>query len=105
MAEKIASALHDGCIEDLLRRPLLDDGAAIHDDNPITNSPREGYLVRDHHHGHTLLGKLRHYVQYLPDRLGVERRCRLIEQHYFRLQVGLVALAIEFTLRALARQA
>ena len=44
----------------------------------------EAHLVRDAEHGHAVVGELDHDVQHFLDHLGVECRCRLVEQHDLR---------------------
>ena len=45
----------------------------------------EAHLVRDHDHGHALVGKLLHHRQHLADQLGVEGRGDLVEQQHLGL--------------------
>ena len=81
MAEEIAGTLDRRGIEDLARRALLDDRAAVHDDDPVGHAPGKRHLVGDDDHCHALAGELRHHVEHLADGLRVERRGRLVEQH------------------------
>src|SRR5258708_38345850 len=81
MAEEVAGARHQRRLEDLLRRPLLDDAALVEDDDPVGDALGEIHLVGDHHHGHALVGQRLHHRQHLADGLGIERRGRLVEQH------------------------
>ena len=85
MAQELARARHRRRLEDLLRRPLLDDAAVVEDDDPVGDPPGEVHLVGDDDHGHALVGQRLHDAQHLADRLGIERRGRLVEQHQRRL--------------------
>ncbi len=81
MAEKFAGARHGRLLEDLARWPLLDDPPAIEDDDPVADPLGEIHLMGDDDHGHALVGERLHDAEHLADRLGVERRGRLVEQH------------------------
>src|SRR6266851_1823978 len=81
VAEKVARAVRHRRFEDLPRWPLLDDPAGVEYSDPIRHALREGHLVRHHDHGHAFLGQHLHHVQHFPDRFGIERRRRLVEQH------------------------
>src|ERR1700730_11268578 len=85
MAEKVPRAGYGRRLEDLLWSSLFDDGAAVHDDDPITDTPGEAHFMRDHDHSHAFVGQFLHYVENLADRLRIERRRRLVEQHDLRL--------------------
>lgn len=69
-----------GC-QYLLRRPLLDDGAAIHEHHGVGNLPGKSDLVRHYHQGGAVARELRDDVQYLGDQFGVERRGGLVKQN------------------------
>ena len=71
--------------EHVVRRPLLDDDALIHEDHAVGDLAREAHLVGDHDHGGALLGEIAHHTEDLTHQLGVERRRGLIEEHQFRL--------------------
>ena len=71
--------------EERLRRALLDDLAAVHEDHTVRDAPGEAHLVRHHHHGHALPGQIGHDLQHLVDHLGVERGGGLVEEHDPRL--------------------
>ena len=63
-------------------RAVLDDHAAVHEDDAVRDLAGEAHLVRDHHHGHALLGQVAHDRQDVADQLGVERRGGLVEEHH-----------------------
>ena len=46
---------------------------------------RKSHVVSDDDHGHSPAGELGHHGQDLADKLGIEGRRRLIEQHDFRV--------------------
>ena len=57
----------------------------VEHDDPVGDAAGEVHLVGDHDHGHALIGERLHDAQHLADRLRVERRGRLVEQHQRRL--------------------
>ena len=71
--------------DDLLRCALLDDVAAVHEDDAVCNFTGEADLVGDDDHRHAIRGQLLHNRQYLADHFRVEGRGRLIEEHDVRL--------------------
>ena len=60
---------------------LLDDDAAVHEDDVVGDLAGEAHLVGHDDHRHALLGELAHDAQHLADELGVEGRGRLVEEH------------------------
>ena len=74
-----------GVAEDVGGRALLDDDAAVHEDDAVADLAGEADLVGDHDHRHPVGGQALHHVEDLPDQLGVERRGRLVEEHQRRL--------------------
>src|SRR6202035_2497141 len=68
-----------------LRRPLLDDDAAIDEQHPIGDIPGKSHLMGDHDHRHAVVGELAHDGKYIADQFGVERGSRLVEQDRLRL--------------------
>src|SRR5262245_58958435 len=85
LRQELHRPLRSRLAEEVVLLRVLDDLAAVHEDHAVCYLLREAHLVRDHHHGHSLLGELNHHVQDLIDHLGVERRGRLIEQHRDRV--------------------
>ena len=71
--------------DDLLRRSLLGDITAVDKENAVRDLAGKAHLVRHYDHRHAVGGELLHYAQHLSDHLGIESRCRLVEQHYIRI--------------------
>ena len=55
--EELARALSLRVFDDVVRRALLHDHAAVHEDHTVGHVAGEGHLMRDDDHGHVLLGK------------------------------------------------
>ena len=73
-------------IQDVLRLPLLNDLAVVHEDQPVADLPGELHLVRDDEHRHPeIAGKVAHDDEHLAHELGVERRRDLVEEHHVRI--------------------
>src|SRR3954466_6525829 len=70
--------------EELLRRRLFDDLAAVPEHHGVGHAPREAHLVRHADHGHALAPEVLHDVQHLLDHLRIERGGRLVEEHDLR---------------------
>src|SRR3954463_10158877 len=70
--------------EELLRRRLFDDLAAVHEHHRVGHAPGEAHLVRHADHGHALAREVLHDFQHLVDHLRIERRGRLVEEHDLR---------------------
>ena len=68
-----------------MRLVLLNDIAAVHKQHPRRNLARKAHLMRDNDHGHAVVGKLLHDLQYLADHFRVECRGRLVKQHDIRV--------------------
>ena len=66
-------------------RALLDDDAAVHEDDAVRDVAGEAHLVRDHEHRHAALGQVLHDVEDAAHELGVERRGDLVEEHDVRV--------------------
>src|SRR5260370_40673947 len=81
VAEEIASTADCWRIENLFWRSLLNNDAAVHHHTPVADVSTKRHFVRDHDHRHAFLGKPLHYIEHFADRLWIERRGRLIEQH------------------------
>jgi hypothetical protein len=62
-----------GIGQHLARMPRLDDHAAVHEHQSAADLAGEADLVRDHNHGHAVLGEPAHDVEDLGDELRVER--------------------------------
>ena len=72
--------------EQLVRRALLQDAALVHEDGAVGDFAGEADLVGDDDHRHVhLAGQRLHDVEHFADEFGVERGCRLVEQHELRL--------------------
>ena len=72
-------------LENLARRPLLDDRPFVENDNPVPYSAREIHFMCNDGHGDAFFGKSFHDAQNFADRFGIERRSRFIEKHKVRL--------------------
>ena len=72
-------------VKDLRRGALLDNHAAVHENNAVGNVARELHLMRDHDHGHTALGKVAHNSKDVAYQLGVQRTRGLVKQHHVRV--------------------
>src|SRR5262249_49714212 len=83
--EKRAEPLVDAVHQDLERRAGGLDPAAVHEDDPRGDVPRERHLMGDYDHGHAVGGQLPHHRQHLADELGVEGRGDLVEQQHLGL--------------------
>ena len=66
-------------LDDLVRRTLFDDHAAVHENDPVGHVSGKRHLVRHNDHRHLLLGERPDDAQHLARKLGVERGRRLIE--------------------------
>src|SRR5882724_448405 len=62
------------------RGPLLHNDTAIDEQHAIGDIGGKSHFVRDHHHGHAVVGKLAHHAKHFADELGIERGCWLVEQ-------------------------
>src|SRR5262245_10206767 len=84
-AEKRAESLVVRIRQDLPRRARRLDAAAVHEDDPGGDIPRERHLVGHDDHGHAVGGQLPDDGQHLADELGVERRGDLVEEQHLGL--------------------
>src|SRR5487761_1828982 len=66
--------------EDLGRRPLLDDLAAVHDHHSVGDVSGDRHIVGDDDHRHALVGQPPHDLHDLVGHLRVERRGGLVEE-------------------------
>src|SRR5205823_3467728 len=83
--QEILSALMLRLTQHLARHPLLDDPAGVDEDQAVGDFAREAHFVRDHDHGHALLGEQSHHRKHFTDELGIERGGGLVEQDGLRL--------------------
>ena len=82
------------CLGSLVARPseylarftLLDDVAAVDEDDPVGDVSGEWHLVGHQHHRHAVPGELAHDAQHLAGRLRIQSGCRLIEEQDRGLQ-------------------
>src|SRR5215467_3760196 len=74
-------AVRLGIGKELLRGPLLDDLATVHENDAVGHRAGKAHLVGDAQHGHAALGELDHGIEHLLHHLRIERRGRLVEQH------------------------
>src|SRR5665648_219324 len=74
-----------GIHQDLMRGAFLHNDAAVQQRHTIGDLFCEADLVGHDDHGHAVDGELLHHVKHFADELGVERRCRLVEEHELRL--------------------
>ena len=72
-------------VEERLRRALLDDFAAVQEDDTIRNRAGKLHLVGDNDHRAALLRQIEHNVQHLADHFGVKGCSHFIEQQNFRV--------------------
>src|SRR5882672_4654234 len=56
LGQEQLSAFRARLPEKIILQGVLDDLAAVHEDDAVRNLPRKAHLVRDHHHGHAFLG-------------------------------------------------
>ena len=70
-----------GVLEEVLRRPFLDNAALVHHDDAIGDLAREAHLVRHADHGHAAEGQLLHHLEHLADHLRIERAGGFVEEH------------------------
>src|SRR6266545_878097 len=80
LGEEVLCPLRPRVGEEVVRRPLLEDLAGVHEHHPVGGRPGEPHLVADHHHRHAGGRQVPHDVQDLVDHLRVQRRGRLVEQ-------------------------
>src|SRR5579864_153187 len=71
--------------KDFARHAGFDDHAVVHERERVARVARERHLVRHDDHRHAIVRKAAHYGEHVTHELRVERRCRLVEQHDFRL--------------------
>ena len=83
-AEEGPEALRLRRIEEFLRCALLDDHAAVHEDDAVRHLPGEAHLVGDDDHRILLFGEALHDAEDLAGDLRVEGRGRLIEEQQLR---------------------
>lgn len=79
--QKLPGALVRRIDEDLLGIALLRDHALVHEHHAIGGLARKFHLVSDHDHRHSVARETAHHVGDFPDKFGIERRGRFIEEH------------------------
>ncbi len=77
--QKLARTLLRGVLDDLMRLPLLDDHAVVHENDAVCHVSGKRHLVRYDDHRHFLLSKRPDHAQHLARELGVQRGSRLVE--------------------------
>src|ERR1700738_749707 len=86
LGDKGACARFSRLGENALGVPLFDDRAVVHEDYAVGCVPCKSHLMAHDQHGHAGLLELAHDLEHAPDKLRVERGCRLVEQHDLRLE-------------------
>src|SRR5262245_41116922 len=81
LTDEGAGALVGRALEDGGGRPLLHDGALVHEQNPVGGVAGEAHLVADHDHRHAALAQGAHDLEHRAHQLRIERAGRLVEQH------------------------
>src|SRR4051812_43395988 len=81
-AQEVSGALVPRSIEDLGWCALLDDPAVVDEYDTISHFASEPDLVCDDDEGRAAAGEGADDVQHFTDQLGVEGRCRLVEQDH-----------------------
>ena len=72
-------------VEDLARRTLFHDNAAVHKDDAVGDVAGKAHLVRHHDHSHAITCQVAHDAQDVANKLGVERRRGLVKEHDVRV--------------------
>src|ERR1035437_3355857 len=83
--QEITGSIRARRTKELVLGAILDDQTLIHEDDPVCHFSGETHLVRDYHHGHSILRQTDHHIQHFIDHFGIERRGRFIEQHRNRI--------------------
>src|SRR6266404_6863396 len=86
LADEDARALVGRVLEDRGGRPLLHDGARVHEHHPVGGVAGKAHLVADHDHGHAAFAQGAHDLEHRAYQLRIERAGRLVEQHHPGLQ-------------------
>src|SRR5712692_864155 len=81
LADEGARPIVGRVLEDRGGRPLLHDGALVHEHHPVGGVAGEAHLVADHDHGHAALPQGAHDLEHRAHQLRIERAGRLVEQH------------------------
>lgn len=81
MLKKAAGARLARRTEHLFRRSRFHDTTAIHEDDAMRHLLRERHFMGDDEHGHVGVGQIAHDIEDFANKLGIERRCRFIEEH------------------------
>src|SRR5512134_972036 len=64
LADECARALVGRVLEDRRGRPLLHDGALVHEHDPISGVAGKAHLVADHDHGHAAFAQGAHDLEH-----------------------------------------
>src|SRR5207249_9023931 len=81
LADEGARALVGRRFEDRRGRPLLDDGALVHEHHAVGGVASKAHLVADDEHGHAAFAQRAHDLEHRAHELRIERAGRLVEQH------------------------
>ncbi|MNJ63131.1 hypothetical protein D3C77_590080 [compost metagenome] len=65
-----------------MRAGLLQDVAAVHEEDAIRHRPGERQLVGDDEQGHAAAGEIADHLQHLLHHLGIQRSGHLVKQHH-----------------------
>src|SRR6201994_2596194 len=83
-SQELLGALLARVVEDRFRFALLNDDAAVHEDDLVADLAGEADLVGDDEHRPAFLGQLAHRGEDLFDDVGVESGGVLVEEHHVR---------------------
>ena len=72
-------------VEQLRRRPLLENDAPIEEQDSIGDFAGEGHFMCDDDHCHVGFGESLHHLKNLSDHFGIECGGRFVEKHDLRL--------------------
>ena len=72
-------------VEDLARRTLFHNDAAVHKDDAVGDVAGKAHLVRHDDHGHAIACQVAHDTQNVANQLGIERRRGLVKEHNMRV--------------------
>ena len=77
--EELLRALGTRFAEEIILGCILDDFAAVHENDALCDFAGESHFMGDAHHGHAFMGEFHHDIQHLIDHLRVERRGGFVE--------------------------
>src|SRR6185503_7208844 len=84
-AQELARARRFGRGKKFFRLVGFDNFTLVHEHDPVGHPPGKAHLVGDDDHRHAVPREIGHHLQNFVDHLRVERRCRFVEKHDFRL--------------------